>query len=222
MAIWDKGSQQNQSIPVRAGSVEIFYAGNPAQVTHLHGEIDRWQGAIHGNPSPAQRDSLELALYAIRRWQEAHKLDRTAKSVKLLKDMIKDNPRGEVRVLGVARATWLRAHRTVGVCSFRRTWCNNIALDVIAAHPVLDERENSPIAGLGTGLIHHVCLVAESIEAYAIWGECTQNSRDFYAAFGDRPPVAQDLIVLSAEDYKPLKIKIETKWQDRKKPKDNL
>ena len=57
---------------------------------------------------------------------------------------------------------------------------------------MLDELDNSPIAGLGSGLIHHICLVAEQIKTGAIWGESTQNSHEFYDGLVDRPKAMKD------------------------------
>jgi len=211
---WSKSEPQVRTIPVRKGSVEIFYANSDEQIEDLNEEIDRWEDSIEGNPGPIQRDSLELARYGIRRWQESYSQQRTAKSVVQLQEMINDNPYSEVRVLAVARASWRRSPKIVGLCTFRRTWCKNINLEVIAAHPVLDEMKNSPISGLGTGLLHHVCSVAEAIEADAIWGECTQNSAKFYSLFVAKP-IVQDLIILRKADYVPLKDKIGTKWKEK-------
>jgi hypothetical protein len=211
---WSKSEPQIGPIPVREGSVEIFYANSERQIEDLSAEIDRWEESIEGNPGPMQRDSLDLARYGIRRWQESHAEKQTAKSVKRLKEMIEDNPRSEVRVLVVARANWRRTQKIVGLCTFRRTWCRNINLEVIAAHPALDEMKNSPISGLGTGLLHHVCSVAEIIDSDAIWGECTQNSAKFYSLFVDQP-IVQDLIILRRSDYVPLKDKIGRKWQEK-------
>lgn len=214
MAAWRNSSSQVRTIPVRAGSVEVLYVRNARQLLDTAAEVDRWQSSIDGNPSPSQRDSLELARYAARRWQEANALNRTAASVERLQDMIRDHPRLEVSVLAVARAKWMKSHRTIGVCTFRRTWCNNIALDALVAHPVLDDLKPSPIAGLGSGLLHHVCSVASSIGATAIWGECTQNSSAFYNKFLDPPSVAEDLIVLTAMGYTRLKAAVDEKWRE--------
>jgi hypothetical protein len=222
MATWSNSDAQLRSVPVRRGAAEIVYASSTAQIKDLYLEIKRWEDSIQGIPGPIQRDSLELAYHGLRRWDESHALKRTANSIKRLKEMIKDNPHVEVRALAVARANWLRTRKIIGLCSFRRTWCNNISLDVIAVHPGLDEMQESPISGLGTGFIHHICAVAETIGAEAIWGECTQNTADFYAIFVDMPANVPDLIIVPPSIYQPLKNTIEVKWKSAEAQKSNL
>lgn len=221
MAQWSDSSPQVMKIPVRAGTVDVLYAAGTDHVEKLKTQIDKWELSIKERPSPSQRDSLELARYAIRRWEEAYTAQRTANSVERLEKMIADHPRLEVRILAVARASWLKAHRMVGICTFRRTWCNNIALDAIAAHPALKEQKDRPISGMGYGLIHHVCSVAEKITAKTVWGECTQNSVDFYRGMVDHPGTVQDLIVMPAIDYISLKEKLGKKLKKKLEEKSH-
>jgi hypothetical protein len=212
--VWKKAIPQLLPIPVRAGQVEVVYTSNPAQIKNLLAEVKVWERSIMGNPSPLQRDSLELARNSITRWQEAHRLRHTADSIQAIREFITDSKESEVRVLAVARATWRRRYKTLGLCTFRRTWCNNVCLDVVAAHPGLDKMTESPISGLGTGLLHHVCSVAAALSANAVWGECTQNTKNFYRLFWDTSGHLEDLIILPATDYLSIKSKIEAKWHE--------
>ncbi|RXH55776.1 hypothetical protein GRAN_2633 [Granulicella sibirica] len=203
---------------VRGGRVQVVYASGEPELKALKEEIGRWEGSIGNDPSPPQQDSLELARYAVRRWGEAYKQKPqkgTAHTMERLKQMIVNNPRSDVRMLALAQVGWLQGEKTVGVCMFRRTWCNNIALEVVAAHPGLDEKKESPISGLGTGFLHHVSSVAETISASAIWGECTQNSAEFYKVFVDQPEHLKDLIILPKEQYQEIRLSIETIWKGR-------
>src|SRR5258708_2190371 len=188
-------------IPVRGGIVEVGYVKLSKEVEQIRSVIDQWEKSVGEDVTPPQRDAIEFARLATHRWEEAHDQQRTASSVDRLRLAIKDHPRQEVRLLAVAKARFMRKGRIVGVSLFRRTWCNNVALDFLAVHPKLDELRESPISGLGSGLLHHICWVAEAIEATAIWGESTQNSRDFYDGLIDRPAQLGDLIVIMKDDY---------------------
>ncbi|MBV8847479.1 MAG: hypothetical protein JO307_32110 [Bryobacterales bacterium] len=204
---WSSCIPQGTSIPVSRGQIQILYAGNKAQLNHLRAEIKRWDKSIE-SPSPSQRDSLWLAGHATRLWDQAHSFGETALSVHRLKEMVIDNPRVEVSVLAVARASSNR--RIIGLCNYRRTWCNSIALDVVTARPDLIDKTAS---GVGVAFLHHICFAADQIEAAAIWGECTQNSKSFYDKFVNWHKDTEDLMIVPRAAYLHLKQTLEAKWQ---------
>ena len=197
----------------------VTHVGKAREIKRLHRVFDCWERSIKEDSTPSQRDSIEFARLAAQRWTEASIQKRTASSVERMKLAIQDNNRQEIRMLAVAAAQFRKTKREVGICLLRRTWCNNIVLEFLAVHPALDEKENSPISGLGTGLLHHVCWVAHCLGANAIWGESTQNSQGFYDGLVDRPDGLQDLILILKPDYGRLKAAIERAWKKRRKQK---
>lgn len=87
-----------------------------------------------------------------------------------------------------------------GLCLFRRTWCNNIAVDLLAVHPreVVSERER--FKGLGPCLLWYVAEFAAELEAESLWLEATQNSAPAYQRMFELENV-KDLVVLNRNEY---------------------
>ena len=106
----------------------------------------------------------------------------------------------------IARAPWLRSPRlagnVAGICAFHRTWCNNIYLDFLAVHPRLSRRDTprpGEPRGVGGAMLWYLSLLAQRIDAGAIWGEATEGSHGFYSNVFKKP--IADLILVAKEEY---------------------
>ena len=88
-------------------------------------------------------------------------------------------PQAEIGFLVVAKATWTPGPKMLGVAWCRRTWCNHIVLDFLAAHPSTLGHGRG-YAGIGTALLYYVAEIAGQIGAPLVWGEATALSAPFY------------------------------------------
>jgi len=119
----------------------------------------------------------------------------------------------------VARPIWTNSRHlaVLGLCNFRRTWCNNIVLDYLTVHPAIVRRlpkhaKNAPppIRGVGLALFYFLSTLAVELNVGTIWGEATQNSAVRYQVWFQQPDL-NDLIRLTDEDFKNFIRRTETK-----------
>lgn len=178
--------------------------------------VRSWRIPRHEAHDPMVRDAVDFAHLAVKRWREAASDGAIATSLAQLRRKITDHDEGEVYLLLVARAAWLRKARTVGVSLLRRTWCNNICLHFLARRPERPSDRGEGVRGAGTALLYGVLYVAAEIDARSIWGEATQNSDKYYADLLARQPLETDLLSLAAEEYRTLKAHLEKKAETRR------
>jgi hypothetical protein len=173
--------------------------------------VREWNDYVRSEEAnPRVLDALELADLALRRWREAKARRRAARSLEEIKDFIVNESKAEVAALLVARPLWMKSRKfaVLGLCHFRRTWCNNICLDYLAAHPLIVRRPHEPtkdlpkaIRGVGLALFYYMCLLARELGSQTIWGEATQNSAPIYRRWFQRNDIS-DLIQLGEADFK--------------------
>lgn len=113
--------------------------------------------------------------------------------------MIRNNPHEEVQLLVLGKSKIPDA-AMAGLCLFRRTWCNNVAVDLLAVHPREVASERQRFKGLGPCLLWYVAEFAEELEAESLWLEATQNSATFYERAFELKGV-KDLVVLDRNQY---------------------
>ncbi len=159
---------------------------------------------LSGNPKIV--DSIELGMLAFRRWREALEKGYVAEDVKEIPDFVRNSSEAEVVHLVLVKPLWSFPIEIIGLCHFRRTWCNNIFIDFLTTHPGIIRAR--PLRGVGTALFYYVVCVATELGANAIWGEATQNSAGFYQTVFKRPFI-QDLFYLSAAECVEVKATIE-------------
>lgn len=185
-----------ESFPIEKGrSLEFAFAKRRDERA-----FSKWLKSAPSASNPKVLDAMELGKLAFSRWKEALGKRRVADCVEDIKDYIDDSSEAEVSVLILVRARWLRGRNLVGLCLFRRTWCNNIYIDFLTKHPSLVVKRRKPLRGVGTALLYFITYVAAEIEAGAVWGEATQNSAKFYRKVFAKPEI-KDLIFLTEEDY---------------------
>jgi hypothetical protein len=141
--------------------------------------VRAWRtGSKHRLPVAAA-DAVEFAKLAGKRWRYYLKRDEAATSLRELKDKLKKQPQGEIGFLLVARPTWKPAPSALGIAWCRRTWCNHIVLDFLAAHPLTLDPANG-YKGTGVALLRTLAIVAQQIGCPLVWGEATAVSAPFY------------------------------------------
>src|SRR5712691_8192147 len=167
-------------------SGEVIFTAAGTRRHHLASTkraLASWTTLVKDDPSPVAHDSAELANLAFRRWSYYRSDLDVASSLSDLRAKIRNNPNAEIAVLLLAKAPRLRDRRVrmniVGLSLFRRTWANNIFLDILARHPY------AGVSRVGTILLWYVARIASALGADAVWGETTQNSVEYYKkAFG--------------------------------------
>jgi hypothetical protein len=177
-----------------------------------------WRESIRPMSNPRFLDALELATLAFRRWRDADSKGRVANYAQEIQEFKQDNPYAEVSVLVLVRALWMKRKPTVGLCYFRRTWCNNIFIEILTRHPAFVNRgtKEGAIRGVGTALLYFVTSVALALDANVIWGEATQNSAKFYQDVFKKSEMT-DLIFLTKEEYTEFVERVSLELRERTK-----
>ncbi len=167
-----------------------------------------WRMACRDHNLPAGKDSCELAEQALARWKKYGSRQSYARRWSDVRAFVKSYPHDEVVNFVVLKCKSLNspnfpANSILGFCHFRRTWCNNIAIDFLASHPAIARRDSSDttINGVGIALLYYLTEVAKAINANRIWGEATQNSFDYYEKSLQLTSV-KDLFIIDAERYR--------------------
>ncbi|MBX7210785.1 MAG: GNAT family N-acetyltransferase [Verrucomicrobiaceae bacterium] len=154
-------------------AVQIEF-GRPSDADKLRS----WR-ATKDSVSYAMADALEFGKLAGKRWRYYLKRNEAALSFDELKAGIDKVPQAEIGFLVIAKATWSPGPKMLGVAWCRRTWCNHIVLDFLAAHPSTLGPARG-YAGIGTALLYYVAEIAGQIGAPLVWGEATALSAPFY------------------------------------------
>jgi hypothetical protein len=171
--------------------------------------VGSWSHALDRRSTSQQRDTVEYLETAVAKWALYRRKKRIICSVAELRARVKEDHKAEVLGILVASARWFRGGSLAGFCVFRRTWCNNLAFDLLAVHPCLLNPQARQISGLGTALLYGISRIALQIEAKSVWGETTDSSRSFYASlFG--LPLLTDILLLPCRQFSvPLQTAIE-------------
>ena len=103
----------------------------------------------------------------------------------------------ELAFLVVARAAWARPS-VLGLCLFRRSWCNHLVVDFLAVHPRFQHGGSRPVKGVGAAMLLAVTEIAGQLGVPKIWGEATRGSAAKYENFFDLPRVRDLFIVRRA------------------------
>ncbi len=163
--------------------VELTFA-NEAEVRRVRA----WRKMI-----PAT-DAGEFAALAAKRWFYYTREGATVAGLDELRAAIRRNKRAELAFLLVATAEWAKRHKFLALAYCRRTWCHHLALDFLAVHPGTHSGE-TPIRGIGSGMLATLVAMAASLNIETIWGEATASSAPFYERVIESGPV-EDLFVI--------------------------
>ena len=159
-------------------------------------ELAKWKVARPGNAGMV--DAVEYAGLTCKRWGFYLEEGRAVTDAHQLRDpAIADAD--ELAFLIVARAQWAEP-TTLGLCLFRRSWCNHLIVDFLAVHPNFQEGGEQPLKGIGAALLLSVTEIATLIGAKRIWGEATRGSAAKYERFFLLKNV-RDLFVVNRKGY---------------------
>ena len=158
--------------------------------------VKEWQGAVGDDRHPLRRNAVEFAENAWGRWKAYQDRDNYA-SVSTILEFSSTTTRGlKLRILSALRCDWYPPASIIGICHFRRSWCNNLIIDYLSAHPHIarPRPKDMIVKGVGTSLLYYLAKIAVQLNCEIIWGEATQNSCRFYQGVFDLDSV-QDLIL---------------------------
>lgn len=118
--------------------------------------VEKWRETLGTTPEAIQREAADLAQLARERYLADSRVgQRYMAAPQELQDHIARDPQCEVAGLVLLKCEWFADSQIIGLCHFRRTWCNNIVVDYLAKHPLTFL--NSRIKGIGPSLRHTVC-----------------------------------------------------------------
>jgi hypothetical protein len=173
--------------------------------------VKSWTAPPDLRNKPRIRDALEFSQLAVNKWLYYKRKGCVASDMDEIHEYITDNPYNEVAICGVARAPWYKHGPILGVCFFRRNWCNNLIVDYLTTHPLTKMAGIS--GGCGSALLYFIATVAEQVRPKRIWGEATQNSAKFYdTTLGLKNTT--DLIMASARKLESFKNKVNAKIEE--------
>jgi hypothetical protein len=145
------------------------------------GFVREWDRALGSDKNPVRADACLFAQLAVKRFQTHGRIENYATSIQEISDFTRDNPQVEVANLVLLECDSTQLSRIIGVCHFRRTWCNNVVIDYLSVHPwIARPKDETGPRGVGTALLYFVAQVARFVDATLLWGEATQHSCRFY------------------------------------------
>lgn len=168
------------------------------------GFIDDWTKKLGVDIDPIRQDAVDLAQLAIDVFLAHSKVRQLyVSSVEEIGTHIRDNPRNEIAGFVLMKCDWFPDSPVIGICHFRRSWCNSIILDYLASHPF---SANCPkdyphvVTGVGTAFLWFISDIARRFGCGRIWGEATHSSSSYYKKMFKLDSV-EDLIWVPEPNY---------------------
>jgi hypothetical protein len=184
------------------------------------GFIDVWRDKLGDDTDTVRRDALDLAQLAIDSFLAHSRVQQLyANSIEELAAHIKADEQCEVACFVLMKCNWFPDSEVLGICHFRRSWCNSIVLDYLATYPFAARPpEGYPhvVGGVGTALLWLVSDIARQFSCGRIWGEATRGSRSYYKDRFELDSV-EDLILVLPDNYT-VCAKRELRWRDEGDP----
>lgn len=183
---------------------------------HDLGFIDAWRDKLGADTDVIRRDALDLAQLAIDSFLAHSQVQQPyVRSIAEIAAHVSADEHCEVACFVVMKCDWFPDSEVIGICHFRRSWCNNIILDYLAAHPFAAKPpEGYPhvVGGVGSALLWFISDIARQYTCGRIWGEATHGSRSYYKQMFDLDSV-EDLILVPRLNYTEC-AKRELSWRD--------
>jgi hypothetical protein len=165
--------------------------------------VEKWRETLGAKPEPIQRDAVDLAQLARDRYFADSRVGQPYIAAPGdVRDHIARDPNCEVAGLMLLKCEWFPDSKIIGLCHFRRTWCNNMVLDYLAKHPLTlghIEDNRYKVKGIGPALLCFLSRIAIDHACDQIWGEATSSSCDFYRRFFELDQV-KDLFVIPRDN----------------------
>jgi hypothetical protein len=144
------------------------------------------------------REAVEFTRLAAKRWRYYATGGEAAKNLTDLQRKVRHDSTCELAFIMIATIRRVQRDVPVGLAYCRRTWCNHLALDFLALHPIaLTERER--VHGVGSGIGFGLVQLARALKIPRIWGEATVSSAPFYEKLLAVRPV-EDLFIIEAPE----------------------
>jgi len=168
------------------------------------GFIDVWRDKLGSDTDPRRRDALDLAQLATDSFIAHSRVQLPyVNNEEEIATHITKEPDGEFAGFIMLHCTSFPDSEIIGIAHFRRTWCNNIILDYLAAHPFAanpPKHYSHVLGGVGSVLLWFICNLAQRHGCGCIWGEATYDSRSYYNhVLGLKD--ASDLILIHQAEY---------------------
>ncbi len=140
--------------------------------------VEDWQRQLHKGNSPRANDSVEYAQQARGRWKFLREQGLAPGSLNEFEDAVRREPHADLGfALLLASSIYDDHQQANGFAFVRRTFCNHLFLEFLAASPSTEKT----IKGVGTQLFLTLALLARRWRAAELWGECTVVSTSFYS-----------------------------------------
>lgn len=166
--------------------------------------VEKWREALGTNPEPKQREAVDLAQLARERFVADSRVGQPYLSTaEGLAGLIHGEPESEVGAFILLKCQWFSPSRFIGLCHFRRTWCNNIVVDYLATHPLILREgtvDQVKVKGVGLALLCFISRLAVANSCTQMWGEATLGSHPYYEHIFDLKGVT-DLFIIPPENY---------------------
>ena len=166
--------------------------------------VEKWRETLGANPESVQRDAVDLAQLARERYIADSKVGQPYIAAPgNMQEHIARDPQCEVAGLMLLKCEWFPDSEIIGLCHFRRTWCNNIVVDYLAKHPLTLRHTEDPrykVKGIGPALLCFLSRIAIENSCDQIWGEATHSSCAFYKKLFELEAV-KDLFVIPRGNF---------------------
>jgi hypothetical protein len=167
--------------------------------------IDEWRDKLGADTDSKRRDAVDLAQLAIDSYLAHTRIQQIyVNSVEEIATYpIKADEHVEVSGFVLLKCDWFPDSGVIGICHFRRSWCNSIILDYLAVHPFIakaPDRYPHTVSGAGSALLWFVSDIARRYKCGRLWGEATHGSHGYYKHMFDLDAV-EDLILADKLHY---------------------
>jgi len=166
--------------------------------------IDEWKDKLGADADSKSRDAVDLARLARDSFLAHTRIQQIyVNSVEEIATRIKDDEHVELAGLVLLKCDWFPDSAVIGICHFRRSWCNSIILDYLAVHPFIAKPPDGyphVVSGAGSALLWFVSDVARRYKCGRLWGEATHGSRGYYKHMFELDAV-EDLILADRPHY---------------------
>ncbi len=178
------------------------------------GFAEGWRKTLGNDQNPKRVDAVDFAQLAVKRYEASAELGIYANSLGDFSDHIASNPKVEVGGFIVLGCNWFPDSEIIGFSHFRRTWCNKIVLDYLAAHPFIacpKDDATHKVRGVGVALLYFIIQVLKRQNCPTLWGEATSLSSTYYQKTFKLERV-EDLILAPKENLIAFAEETEREW----------
>lgn len=159
--------------------------------------LSRWRAPKLVSQVAAVKDTLEFARLASKRWRYYRDTLPFATDAAQFRDIVQSNPQAEVSMLLVLKALWFQHSSLLAFAQCRRTYCHNLVLEFLGAHPRVAGKLDPRIHGTGEGTLCALVELAHHLGIKTVWGEATGGSATFYSRVLEIP-IADRFIIEGA------------------------